>query len=149
MKRRPAWVRKMLDTRAVYRFERTCEHALPRAMRAERPMAELQALAAKVWADYGRTHELYVRADTGTSHCGKNVSYCQGGRDGEGREYADIVLARHERRPFVVLHELAHALGNWNHGPRFVRCYIKLMVKYGGAKRADLVAMMAEAGVRL
>lgn len=148
MKRRPAWVRRMLDTRAVYRFERTCEHAFPTAIVQDRPMAELQALAAKVWADYGRTHELYVRADTGTSHCGKKVSYCQTGR-AEGRKYADVVLARHERRPYVLLHEMAHALGNPNHGPRFVRCYVQLLVKYGGMNRKTLLAMMIEGGVRL
>lgn len=148
MKRRPAWVRKMLDTRAVYRFERVCESAFPESITKDVPMAELQALAARVWADYGRSHELYVRADTGTSHCGKKVSYCQTGGI-EGRRYADIVLARHERRPYVLLHEMAHALGNHNHGPRFVRCYVQLLVRYGGMKRAELLEMLRAGAVRV
>ena len=142
-------IRAMLDTRAVYRFERICESAFPKALTRDAPMAELQMLAARIWAERKREGELYVRANTGTSHDGKKISYCETGRVENGYAYADIVLARHERRPYVLLHEMAHALGHHQHGPSFVHCYSELLVEYGGMDRATLVDMMLAGGVRL
>ena len=39
----------------------------------------------------------------------------------------------------VVLHELAHALSDDGHGPRFVRIYIDLVDRWMGAEAADLL----------
>lgn len=87
------------------------------------------------------------------SHCWKK----QGGalyievHDGRGRRRAgaysryDITLPRWSRQEWVVLHELAHTLINFNksytasHGPEFAKCFLGLIKRFMGIENYNLL----------
>ncbi len=52
---------------------------------------------------------------------GRLYSYFDGSR---------IVLARNERKVFVVIHELVHAMGKDYHDEKFIDRYFDLLVSY-------------------
>lgn len=105
-------------TRVVYRFE---DRFLPSP---EWPMARLRALGRLIWREIARGRERCpeIVAGRGLRHCGRLVSYC------EGR--SRVVLARHERRPRIVIHEFTHALGPITHGLRFQKLFAYLIGRY-------------------
>ena len=92
---------------------------------AQRDMAYLRRLTARVWKKYGGDRPMpTLKARNAIT------SFYQG-----GASYNYIVLARRHRCAYILLHELAHALtphAKLVHGPAFTRMYIKLMAEFGG-----------------
>lgn len=74
--------------------------------------------------------------------------------DGRGRRHAcgsreAIKLPRWARTRPVVLHECAHGLRHDLHGPRFVACYVELLVTFLGFDRAVLLRSLAQHKLRV
>jgi hypothetical protein len=114
---------------------------LPYYMLAERPMAELQRLAARVWVhEGGQRPRPAVVAGRG------DRSRCDMWEDGT----AVIVLSRGQRCIYTLLHEIAHALGTLreaDHGPTFTERLLFLYGTYGRANPIDLYCVALESRV--
>lgn len=114
--------RARLYTRQLYGIERI----LTKACRAELaglltdiPIAELRRIASRLG---GKRVLAVVKAGRGVEVGQSLVSFAIGRK---------IVLVRHQRNIFVLIHELAHALGSqreYDHGPAFRRRYVQLLV---------------------
>jgi hypothetical protein len=86
-------------------------------------MASVHALARSIWklsAPDGKPLPKIV-AGRGDRYNGRLYSYYDGEK---------IVLARNERKKFVLIHELVHALGFGYHNSRFVEKYFELLVRF-------------------
>lgn len=116
--RAPSVAKQRLFTRRLYNFEEVFFRGKPTLK-----MATLRKLAVRVWKDEGRDIAKLPRISggKGVRYNGRYYSYC----DGE-----DIVLVRNERRKFVLLHELVHAMGYDYHNRPFTRKYLELLNKY-------------------
>ena len=67
-------------------------------------------------------------------------------KDGRGCRKArgsawHIVLPKWARTKWTVLHEYAHAVTTYNHGPDFVKAYLKLVKRFIGRTEADILRM--------
>lgn len=49
----------------------------------------------------------------------------------------------------TVLHELAHALGHYTHGPGFIKCWIRLLAKYARCDELLLLTYAKLIGYKL
>ena len=120
-------------------FDRTIQRELLHTwVYQDTPMADLQRLAGVVWAGERLQRDApRVVAGRGVVWSGWTCSYECGGL---------IVLARHQRRPGILLHEVAHAIirGGYWHGPAFQKCFLHLLEKYG---RVDPVYLHLTAGI--
>jgi hypothetical protein len=47
-----------------------------------------------------------------------------------GNKPAKIILAKNHLTNSVLIHEITHALGYWDHSPKFIKRYFDLLVKY-------------------
>lgn len=102
------------------------------------------------WATYappGAMEPLLSYALRGQMYKGK-VVYKRGVSYSVLRENGDVIIAlvRGQRNEIVLLHEIAHCMGHWNHGARFVARYLSLLCGLGlSAKeltaRAELNAL--------
>lgn len=108
--------KRRVDTRRLYRFEEEELRGRPIL-----PIANLRALARRIWKKFGKKKLPPVVAGRGDFYNGRLYSYYDGDR---------IVLARNERRKFVLIHEIVHALGHDNHDRRFVEQYCSLLRRY-------------------
>lgn len=117
---RKARAKRAAVTRLFYLFERECIPQGP-----DTPIAVLRRLAKRIWREQtGRRDQCpTIVAGNGCRQNNRWISYC------EGR--SKIVLARHERRIPVLIHEMAHALGPETHGRAFERRFFVLMDLYG------------------
>lgn len=103
-------------TRAIYQIDVHLGHRLPSL-----PMATLRRLARRVWKEMGLGPMPIIVAGEGFRR--PRLSYYQEG----GR----IVMARNQRTRVVLLHELAHALGDdVTHGRAFQNRYADLLGRY-------------------
>ncbi len=130
-----AWKKRALATRRLYAAEMLLERGA-----ALLPIGALRALAAKVWREREGRGALRIAAGRGAMHAGRRVSECT--LYLHPRELV-IVLARHERKATVLLHELTHALGHWHHDIKFLQEYFGLLADYAGIDRALLMAALA------
>jgi hypothetical protein len=130
-----AWKKHALATRRLYAAEVLLERGA-----ALLPIGALRALAEKVWRERQGRGALEVRAGRGTAHAGRLVSEC---KFWHSPRQTWIVLARHERKATVLLHELAHALGHWHHDRKFLQEYFGLLADYAGIDQALLMAALA------
>lgn len=128
--------RKAALTRKLYAFEtllsKDCRHWAWR----ERSMGTLQRLTVRIWRELDVQRPMpRVVGGRGMLQNGAWVSYQQSYKD--RRETSRIELARHHRRVAILLHELAHELGDdrgYVHGPAFIRRYVMLLIRYGRMK---------------
>jgi len=128
--------RRAWDTRRVYLFEKSL-HGWEST--SEMSMGALRRLAERVWAKESLTYLPCpaIVAGAGIRSGGVLVSYFHW--------YSwRIVLTRDARVPVVVLHELTHALGYLEHGPAFMKTYMRLLATYG---RCDPTLLALNAGV--
>lgn len=124
--------RKDITTRRIYKFESDYFRGQPTL-----PMGELSELAKKVWRresgsdkpprKYGFPN---VVAGPGTKYNGRYYSYFDGEK---------IQLARNERKKFVLIHEMVHALGYDEHDRKFMQKYFELLVAYKVCTRRELL----------
>ena len=123
-------VRRALYTKAVYQWEREFLDLHP-CMNADLPMSALQRLARRIWSVHGNGKMLpAVVSGCGLASDERRQSYYTIRIDNTEPR---IVLARHQRRVGVLLHELAHALGTgreYDHGPAFTNRYFHLLGLY-------------------
>lgn len=111
--------RKARDTRCVYAWE----DQLRAGGRYQAPVAELRALARRIWKAYGPPGNRAPSVIAGGLRWGDAwCSYCIGRRL--------IVLARHHRDRVVLIHEMTHALGPITHGNRFQNLFAELLTRY-------------------
>lgn len=108
--------KRRVDTRRLYRFEEEELRGRPLL-----PISLLRRLARRIWKKSARRKMPQVVAGRGDLYNGRLYSYYDGDR---------IVLARNERRKFVLIHEIVHALGNDNHDKCFVKKYHSLLCRY-------------------
>jgi len=114
------------ETRKLYAFERMYIDPIDHEQRGEWPMWRLRDLAQHIWS-YEAPDNWYppeIKAGRGVKMGDKYVSYCLG--------RSEIVLARDQRFPSILVHEVAHALrnGDVNHNKWYTRRYFTLLVKY-------------------
>lgn len=135
--------KRTLDTRRLYKFEKEWFRGEPNL-----PMKALQELAYDIWKEAGYTgyyHGDKVRpmptvvAGKGTKYNGRYYSYCDGER---------VELARNERKKFVLIHEMVHALGYGDHDEAFVDKYFELLDHYKVCDRRTLLQVGIEYGIR-
>ena len=123
-------VRRALYTKAVYQWEREFLDLHPR-MNAALPMPALQRLARRIWRSHGNGKTMpKIVAGQGLASDARRQSYYTIRVDNTEPR---IILARHQRRVGVLLHELAHALGDYreyDHGPAFTNRYFHLLGQY-------------------
>lgn len=121
------------DTRRLYKFEKEWFRGEPNL-----PMKVLQELANDIWKEAGYTGYYLgdkvkpmpaVVAGKGTKYNGRYYSYCDGKR---------VELARSERKKFVLIHEMVHALGYDDHDEEFVDKYFELLDYYKVCDRRTL-----------
>ena len=137
-----ARARRARDTRWLYQAERTLLKGNDHA-NADRPIGYLRSLAKRVWkaeAPEGRRMPS-IKATRGMKYGDSLTSFCAG--------FTEIELARHHRTVLVLLHELTHALGPYQHGAKFVRLYFHLLKKYAGYNRWFLEMVASERGIAL
>ena len=118
--------RGRLATRRLYSLERSILTKIP-ALNVELPMVQVRALAVHIWEAERVPKALpTVVAGRGTPDGGGAlVSYCESGR---------VELCKGQRNRLVLIHELAHAIGDdreYDHGPAFCARYFYLLTKYG------------------
>lgn len=118
----------VLQTRRVYRFQKALFRDIHGPLHRERPMAELQRLARRIWQERSvATPCPRVVAGRGIGSCHAEdwlVSYA---------DKSSIVLARNQRTAHVLLHELAHHIAGprvLDHGPKFQRIFFELIARY-------------------
>ena len=125
--------KRTLDTRRLYKFEKEWFRGEPNL-----PIKVLQELAYDIWKEAGYTgyyHGDKVRpmptvvAGKGTRYNGRYYSYCDGER---------VELARGERKKFVLIHEMVHALGYGDHDEDFVDKYFELLDYYKVSSSREL-----------
>lgn len=106
------------DTRRLYHFEEVYFRGQP-----TKPIATLRKLGERIWqAKSKKRHKcIPIIAGQGFWHLGRYYSYCDGSK---------IVLARNERKTFVLIHEMTHALGYDYHDKSFVKAYLQLLIEY-------------------
>lgn len=136
-------LKRTLDTRRLYKFEKEWFRGEPNL-----PMKALQELANDIWKEAGYTGHYYgdkvkpmpaVVAGKGTKYNGRYYSYCDGER---------VELARSERKKFVLIHEMVHALGYDDHDEDFVDKYFELLDYYKVCDRRTLLQIGVEYGLR-
>lgn len=111
---------RAVATRRVYHWE--AQVKLSPWLEQDRPIAALRVMANWVFDHEG--HPPYrVVAHRGVLWGGQRLSFCY--------STGVIYLARNQRTFKILLHEIAHALGHWDHLEDFVRCYLGLLVQYG------------------
>lgn len=126
--------RSARHTKLAYRFDQVMR-PMPTRLIKDRSIGTLRNLAGVVarWEAPDRAHRLEVVAGRGLpASVGGFTSYCAGNR---------IELARHQRSLIVLLHELAHWLtppSRIDHGPSFMRTYMRLLHRYAGMRRYHL-----------
>lgn len=137
-----ARARRARATRWLYRVEATAFKYNSYA-NEPRSINFLRTLAARVWkaeAPKGKRMPT-IKATNGLRYGGVYTSFCIG--------FTHIELARHHRNILVLLHELTHALGPCQHGPRFVQRYFPLLWKYANYNRFFLQGVAAERNIVL
>ena len=131
------------DTRRLYKFEKEWFRGEPNF-----PIKVLRELAYDIWKEAGYTgyyHGDKVRpmpavvAGKGTRYNGRYYSYCDGER---------VELARNERKKFVLIHEMVHALGYGDHDEAFVDKYFELLDHYKVCDHRTLLQVGIEYGIR-
>lgn len=134
--------KRTLDTRRLYKFEKEWFRGEPNL-----PMKVLQELAYDIWKEAGYTGHYYgdkvkplpaVVAGNGTRYNGRYYSYCDGER---------VELARSERKKFVLIHEMVHALGYDDHDEAFVDKYFELLDHYKVCDMSTLCTIGANYGI--
>jgi predicted metal-dependent hydrolase len=113
--------KQAMATRSLYRNEGTIERIW--GMRRPRSLKALQTALDMLWDHYSqalnsRRRKPQMSFGPGVKYGGRSISYTQ---DVEGGQR--IVLAPGERNLYVLVHELAHALGAIEHGVRFAQIY--------------------------
>lgn len=109
--------------------------------RSRVPFAQLQALVDHVWAEEGLRWPPRVRP------------LPRQARRTVARATRTAIEAPAELPSWVLLHEVAHALGsdvegnNDGHGPDFVGRYLRLLVRHARLDRGDLEASLRRAGI--
>lgn len=48
-----------------------------------------------------------------------------------GNNPPKIIMSRQHRKNDILIHEMTHALGYWDHSVKFIKRYFDLLVKYG------------------
>lgn len=114
------------DTRKLYRFEGERFRGQPL-----RTIKELRRLGRKIWSTCGKGQIPPIVAGRGDLYNGRLYSYYDGLR---------IVLARNERRKYVLIHEMVHALGHDDHDAKFVKKYQNLLKRYNSDVREDAIS---------
>lgn len=136
-------LKRTLDTRRLYKFEKEWFRGEPNL-----PMKVLQELAHDIWKEAGHTGYYLgdkvkpmpaVVAGKGTKYNGRYYSYCDGKR---------VELARNERKKFVLIHEMVHALGYDDHDEDFVDKYFELLDHYKVCDRRTLLTIGINYGLR-
>ena len=118
--------REDITTRRLYKFEKEYFWGEPCL-----PMKYLQELAQKIWESEGKEEPLpRVVSGKGTKYSGRYFSYFYGEK---------IELARSERKKFVLIHEMVHALGYDKHDSEFACKYFELLDQFGICSRRDLL----------
>jgi hypothetical protein len=124
-------------TRKLYRFEEeffnTTEY---KHLSRQRSLKWLLKLAHKVWKGEKIERPLpEIRFGNGAGHKNKQitVSWCDGNV---------IELAPYQRDVVTLLHEMAHAVGNYLHNHRFVEVYVNFLVKYAKVNKKELLKVM-------
>lgn len=124
------------QTRRLYRLEEEFFRGEPLF-----PMSTLRKVAKRIWKKSGRSVSSMpkISAGRGDPYNGRLYSYFDGEK---------IVLARNERKKFVLAHELAHALGHDLHDLPFVRGYLRTVSRCHPEKTIRrLVSAALEHGV--
>lgn len=134
--------------KAVYRWER---FARPDIHGEAMSFDEVTALVTRTWrAERGRYGQPKVPPPSIAD--GRGTSNARGG-------YGRLNMPRWARNPWVIMHEVAHALGHSNmlssrqnrcawHGPRFVGILIGLACRHIGEDCDRLTALADEHGVK-
>jgi len=114
--------RRAAETKKLYLFEELWVPAGP-----DLPIARLRTLARRIWLDAGRSEATLpsITAGEGVRQGSRLLSYCWGPRSAQA-----IVLARSQRNPRTLIHEMTHALGPSTHGRAFKRLYEDLLGRY-------------------
>lgn len=133
------------DTRRLYKFEEEWFRGEPNL-----PMNRLQDLAYDIWCYAGPHFHNFldktkpakpipaVVAGKGTRYNGRYYSYYDGER---------VVLARNERKKFVLIHEMVHALGYDDHDEAFVEKYFELLDYYNVCDSRTLTQIGVQYGL--
>lgn len=131
-------MKAQIETRRLYRFEELFLHKRGMPGMKDTSIGALRALATKVWAKHNTTDAVCPKiwASEGTMYNGSFYSYY------EDKPVHKIVMARNQRRPTLLLHELAHALGGGSksnhHNKKFCTLYFGLLHEYIGYDLEEL-----------
>jgi hypothetical protein len=112
-----------VDTRKLYKLETLFPPE------KDCSMAELRELGELIWEKESGNMKMLpeIAAGQGSYYGNCYLSFCYK----IANQPPKIILSRQHRKPNVLIHEMTHALGHWNHGIKFVRKYFDLLVKYG------------------
>lgn len=127
--------KQAVNTRMLYTFEteffnqKQYKHLLK-----QRSKKSLIEIAEAVWKKEGKGYPIpEIRFGKGVNHRGDYVSWCNG---------PIIELAPDQRDLITLLHELAHAKGNYLHNHKFVGTYIKFLTRYAEIDKDELLTYM-------
>lgn len=134
-----------VDTRRLYRFEHLFLHTHRCPGNKDTSIEELRKLASRVWRQYKKKRSREcpsIWAGKGVFYSGVYCSYY------EVDPVHKIVLTRSQRKPTVLLHEMAHALGRGLHDAAFCALYFELLHKYLGYDLDELKLQAANFKVK-
>ncbi len=134
--------KQAVNTRMLYKFEDVFfDKKHYKYLSKQTSLKKLKQLAEHVWATEKITIPLpTIQFGKGILFANQHVSFCNG---------EVIELAPTQRDTVTLLHELAHAAGNYLHNHKFVDTYVKFLVKYGEVDKEELLLTMQENNVDL
>ncbi len=112
-----------INTRKLYKLETLFP------VEKDQNISKLRSLGEKIWINEtsGKKDIPEITAGRGLYHGDTFLSVCYQ----IGNQTPKIILARQHRKTSILIHELTHALGYWDHGEKFIKKYFDLLVKYG------------------
>ena len=134
--------KQAINTRTLYEFENTFFNQKHYSyLFKPQSLKKLIQLATDIW----ETEHIIkpfpeIRFGKGIRHHKDFVSWCNG---------TILELAPGQRDTVTLLHELAHAVGNYLHNHRFVDTYVHFLVTYGNVNKEEMVTMMQQHHVDL
>jgi len=112
-----------VDTRKLYKLETLFPPEKDQSMK------QLRELGHHIWENESGNMKMLpeIVAGQGSFYGKFFLSFCYK----IDKQPPKIILSRQHRKPNVLIHEMTHALGEWNHGTRFIKRYFDLLVRYG------------------
>lgn len=132
---------KHVDTRRLYKLELL----FPKEKFVN--IKQLRNLGRIIWEQESGNMKMFpeIVAAKVLNSGQENFSFCYK----VGHKPAKIILVERHLTRTVLIHELTHALGYWDHSSRFIKKYFELLVKYANFDYNFLLLVACSVNMKL